>query len=64
MNNSLLSLKYERATNSLEVLDQLEVPHRRVMIAVPDCEAAWAVIREMKVLSKTIGAHMFYLRPS
>jgi hypothetical protein len=47
--NTLLSLKYDRASNRLEVLDQLLVPHQRVMIDVPDCEAAWSVIREMQV---------------
>jgi len=46
---TLLSLKYSRADSSLEVLDQLEVPHRTVYIPVPDCEAAWSVIRKMQV---------------
>ena len=47
--NSLLSLKYDRASNTLEVLDQLLVPHQRVMVPVTDCEAAWTVIRQMQV---------------
>ena len=47
--DSLLSLKYDRASNVLEVLDQLLVPHQRVMIPVADCEAAWTVIRQMQV---------------
>jgi hypothetical protein len=46
---TLQSLKYSRDTNSLEVLDQLEVPHRITYIAVKNSEDAWSVIRKMQV---------------
>jgi len=44
---ALQSLRYERGT--LEVLDQLKVPQSKEYIAVPDCEAAWDVVRKMQV---------------
>lgn len=45
--SSLQSLKYNRG--SLEVLDQLLLPHSIQYIALNDSKDAWAVIRSMQV---------------
>jgi methylthioribose-1-phosphate isomerase len=45
--SSLQSLKYTRG--SLEVLDQLLLPHSIQYINVNDSKGAWAVIRSMQV---------------
>ena len=46
---TLQSLKYSRAANTLEVLDQLLVPHETSYVAVAGSEDAWGVIRRMQV---------------
>uniref|UniRef100_A0A7S0B777 Methylthioribose-1-phosphate isomerase n=1 Tax=Pyrodinium bahamense TaxID=73915 RepID=A0A7S0B777_9DINO len=43
----LESLRYARG--SLQVLDQLKVPHQKEYVDVPDADAAWAVVRSMQV---------------
>jgi methylthioribose-1-phosphate isomerase len=45
----LQSLKYSRSANTLEVLDQLLVPHETTYVAVAGSEDAWGVIRRMQV---------------
>jgi len=47
--SSLQSLKYSRAAGTLEVLDQLKVPHATIYVPVVNCEEAWSVIRKMQV---------------
>ena len=47
MSSTLQSLKY--TTGSLEVIDQLKLPHECVYIPVKDTEAAWSVIKKMQV---------------
>ena len=47
MSASLQSLKYSRG--SLEVIDQLLLPHELVYVKVENCNDAWAVIRSMQV---------------
>jgi 5-methylthioribose kinase len=44
---SLESLRYERGT--LDVLDQLLVPHEKKFVPVANVQAAWDVIRSMQV---------------
>ena len=46
---TLLSLKYDKAANTLEVLDQLVIPHDTRYVPVTNSEEAWAVIRKMQV---------------
>jgi len=45
----LRSLIYDAEKPSLQVLDQLALPHEMKYVDVPDVETAWAVIREMKI---------------
>jgi methylthioribose-1-phosphate isomerase len=37
------------AAASLEIIDQLALPHRSTYLPITSCEDAWAAIREMKV---------------
>lgn len=43
----LESLRYSRG--SLQVLDQLKLPHEKEYVDVPDAEAAWGVVKSMQV---------------
>lgn len=50
--NNLQSLKYSSGEGdkpTLEVLDQLLIPHEKKYIPIPNCEAAWSVIRTMQI---------------
>eukprot|EP00411_Alexandrium_monilatum_P005549 CAMPEP_0175302682 /NCGR_PEP_ID=MMETSP0093-20121207/62312_1 /TAXON_ID=311494 /ORGANISM="Alexandrium monilatum, Strain CCMP3105" /LENGTH=68 /DNA_ID=CAMNT_0016599001 /DNA_START=26 /DNA_END=229 /DNA_ORIENTATION=- len=44
---TLESLRYTRG--SLQVLDQLKLPHEKEYVDVPDAEAAWGVVKNMQV---------------
>ena len=44
---TLLAIKYARG--SLALLDQLALPRETTYVDVPDCDAAWRAIREMRV---------------
>eukprot|EP00413_Alexandrium_margalefii_P043796 CAMPEP_0204588670 /NCGR_PEP_ID=MMETSP0661-20131031/48749_1 /ASSEMBLY_ACC=CAM_ASM_000606 /TAXON_ID=109239 /ORGANISM="Alexandrium margalefi, Strain AMGDE01CS-322" /LENGTH=372 /DNA_ID=CAMNT_0051598501 /DNA_START=32 /DNA_END=1150 /DNA_ORIENTATION=+ len=44
---TLESLRYTRG--SLQVLDQLKLPHEKEYVDVPDSEAAWGVVKSMQV---------------
>ena len=46
---SLKSLKYDSGSNTLEVLDQLKLPHEKAYIPIQNCEDGWKVIRSMQV---------------
>jgi len=48
--SNLQSLKFSGGEKpTLSVLDQLKIPHEKVYIDIPDCEAAWEVIRSMQI---------------
>lgn len=59
--NTLQSLKYSRESNSLEVLDQLKVPHSSDYVTVKNCEDAWSVIRTMQVTEVQRAKLHFYI---
>lgn len=45
----LLSLEYDDVTHSLSVIDQLKLPHEKLMIRIENIQDAWGVIRNMQV---------------
>lgn len=49
----LQAIKYQAASanspNSLEILDQLALPHRQIYLPIINCEQAWDAIKTMKV---------------
>eukprot|EP00611_Tribonema_gayanum_P011956 TRINITY_DN2240_c0_g1_i2.p1 TRINITY_DN2240_c0_g1~~TRINITY_DN2240_c0_g1_i2.p1 ORF type:complete len:826 (-),score=232.08 TRINITY_DN2240_c0_g1_i2:415-2892(-) len=45
----LSSLEFDAASCKLSVLDQLELPHNRIMVPVGNSQDAWNVIRKMQV---------------
>ena len=51
----LRSLIYDAEKPSLQVLDQLALPHEMKYVDVPDVETAWAVIREMSGNLLSVG---------
>ena len=55
--SSLQSLIYEPGEKpSLKVLDQLQIPHNKVYLDVPDVATAWSVIRDMKIRGTFVRA--------
>jgi methylthioribose-1-phosphate isomerase len=51
----LTSLEYDAAAGKLLVLDQLLLPHEKVMVPVRGSEEAWTVIRKMQVCATCAG---------
>lgn len=49
MENLLQSIRYDSATATLVVVDQLKLPHAHEHINIIDSEGAWSAIRLMQV---------------
>jgi hypothetical protein len=49
---ALQSVRYSGDARTLQVLDQLKLPHETVYIDVPHVDAAFSVIRSMQIRGK------------
>lgn len=52
---ALQSVRYSGDARTLQVLDQLKLPHETVYIDVPHVDAAFSVIRSMQIRGKGLA---------